>query len=104
MDTTEQVKAFLRGQNLEQLARVDEAIALYESVVAEGFDSIGPYDRLVALYSGRAQHSDVMRICDLAIAQVHTYEDKKEWYRTMRAQAEKARSKVPTAVPRPKPQ
>lgn len=100
MDTTEQVKAFLRGQNMEQLARHDEAIALYESVIAEGFDAIGPYDRLVALYSSRAQHADVIRICDLAIAQVHTYEDKKDWYRTMRGEAEKAKARVPPAAPR----
>lgn len=102
MDTTEQVKAFLRGQNLEQLSRHDEAIALYESVIAEGFDAIGPYDRLVALYSSRAQHSDVIRICELAVAQVHTYEDKKDWYRTMRDQAQRAQGKVPAAAPRRK--
>ena len=100
MDTTEQVKAFLRGQNLEQLARIDEAIALYESVIADGFDSIGPYDRLVALYSSRAQHADVVRVCDAALAQVHTYEDKKNWYRSIREQADKARSDVPSATPR----
>jgi hypothetical protein len=100
MDTTEQVKAFLRGQNLEQLDRYDEAIAVYESVIAEGFDAIGPYDRLIAIYSGRAQHGDVMRVCDLAVAQVHTYQDKKDWYRTMRDQAEKAKAKVPAAAPR----
>lgn len=102
MDNTEQVKAFLRGQNMEQLARIDEAIGLYEEVVAEGFDAIGPYDRLIALYSTRAQHSEVVRIADLALAQVHTYEDKKAWYRTMRAQAEKAGSSVPAAAPRNK--
>ena len=102
MDNTEQVKAFLRGQNMEQLARIDDAIALYEEVVAEGFDAVGPYDRLIALYSSRAQHSEVVRVADLAITQVHTYGDKKDWYRTMRTQAEKAQASVPTAVPRPK--
>ena len=100
MDNTEQVKAFLRGQNMEQLSRIDDAIALYEAVVSEGFDAVGPYDRLIALYSSRAEHSEVMRIADLALAQVHTYEDKKTWYRTMRTQAEKARSAVPSAAPR----
>lgn len=102
MDTTEQVKAFLRGQNLEQLSRIDDAIALYEAVVAEGFDAVGPYDRLIALYSSRAEHSEVIRITDLAVAQVRTYEDKKVWYAAMREQAEKARSSVPAAAPRKK--
>ena len=100
MDGIEQVKAFLRGQNLEQLGRIDDAIALYEEVVEEGFDSVGPYDRLIALYSNRAQHADVMRISDLAVAQVHTYEDKKRWYRSMREQAERARGDVPATAPR----
>jgi hypothetical protein len=100
VDNTEQVKAFLRGQNMEQLSRIEEAIALYEAVISEGFDAVGPYDRLIALYSARAQHSEVIRVADLAIAQVHTYDDKKDWYRTMAAQAEKARTSVPTAAPR----
>ncbi len=100
MDNTEQVKAFLRGQNMEQLARIDDAIALYEGVVAEGFDAIGPYDRLIALYSSRAEHSEVIRIAELALRQVHTYEDKKDWYRTMKTQALKAQGSVPAAAPR----
>ena len=102
MDNIELVKAFLRAQNLEQLARIDEALTLYEEVVAEGFDSVGPYDRLIALYSSRARHADVIRVAELALAQVHTYEDKKNWYRTMREQAEKAKAAVPTAAPRSK--
>ena len=100
MDNTEQVKAFLRGQNLEQVGRVDEAIALYESVVSEAFDSTGPYDRLIALYSDRAQHGEVIRVADLAVAQVHTYEDKRDWYRRMKAAAEKAAGDVPKTAPR----
>ena len=100
MDNTEQVKAFLRGQNLEQVGRVDEAISLYESVVDDAFDSTGPYDRLIALYSDRAQHADVVRVADLAVAQVHTYEDKRDWYRRMKAAAQKAAGDVPKAAPR----
>ena len=100
MDNIEHVKAFLRGQNLEQLGRVDDAIELYEAVVAEGFDAVGPYDRLIALYSSRAEHSEVIRVAQLAVEQVHTYTEKKSWYLTMRDQAEKARSDVPPAAPR----
>ena len=55
-DKVEMVKSFLRGQNLEQVARVDEAIELYEGMVPGGFDSVGPYDRLIQIYSGRALH------------------------------------------------
>ena len=100
MDNTEQVKAFLRGQNLEQVGRVDEAIELYESVVGGAFDSTGPYDRLIALYSDRAQHAEVVRVCDLAVAQVHTYEDKRDWYLRMKTAAQKAAGDVPKAAPR----
>ena len=103
MDNTEQVKAFLRGQNLEQVGRAEEAIALYESVVGDAFDSTGPYDRLIALYSARAQHADVIRVADLAVAQVHTYDEKRDWYRRMKAEAQKAAGAVPKATPRPRP-
>ena len=97
------VKRFLRAQNLEQLARVDEAIELYESAVDAAFDSSGPYDRLIFLYSERARHSDVVRVAEAAIAHVQTYEDKKAWYERMRADAIKARSSVPAAVPKKRP-
>jgi hypothetical protein len=97
------VKKFLRAQNLEQVGRVDDAIDLYESAVRGAFDSSGPYDRLIFLYAERARHSDVARVAEAAIANVHTYEDKKAWYERMRADAIKARSSVPTAVPKKRP-
>jgi tetratricopeptide (TPR) repeat protein len=99
-DNVEMVKVFLRAQNLEQVGRVDEAIELYESAVAAAFDSAGPYDRLIALYSHRARHDDVIRVAEAAIASVHTYADKLGWYELMRAEALKTRSKVPRAAPR----
>ena len=94
------VKAFLKAQNLEQMGRLDEAIVLYESAVAESFDAAGPYDRLIALYSHRARHDDVARVAEKAIASVHTYEDKIAWYEQMRAEALKARTKLPRAKPK----
>ena len=100
MDNVDHVKDFLRGQNLEQLGRADEAIELYEAAVTAGFDSIGPYDRLIALYSQRALHADVIRVADLALAHVHTYEEKKTWYRQIKDQAQRAGSDVPTAAPK----
>ena len=94
------VKHFLRGQNLEQVGRIDEAIELYEVALAERFDSSGPYDRLIALYADRARHSDVVRVAELALANVRTYEDKRAWYERMRAEAAQARANVPKAAPR----
>jgi hypothetical protein len=100
-DNVEMVKLYLRGQNLEQIGRVDEAIVLYERAVAEAFDSSGPYDRLIGIYSHRTLHDDVVRVAEAAIRNVHTYEDKLGWYEVMRAEAIKVRAKAPRAVPRP---
>ena len=99
-DNVEMVKIFLRAQNLEQVGRMDEAIELYEQAVADSFDSSGPYDRLIALYSHRSLHDEVVRVAEAAIRNVHTYEEKTSWYELMRAQALKERSRVPRAVPR----
>jgi hypothetical protein len=100
MSAADVVKDFLRAQNLEQLGRDDEAIELYEGAVAAGFDAVGPYDRLIALYSHRALHSDVIRVAEAALEHVLTYEDKKEWYRNIRREAERALSRVPQAAPK----
>lgn len=98
MDAVELVKEFLRAQNLEQVGRDDEAIELYERAVGEGFDSTGPYDRLIALYSNQALHSEVIRVTELALRHVQTHEAKREWYERMRGEAEKAAAKVPRAA------
>lgn len=94
------VKDFLRGQNLEQLGRIDEAIAVYESAVEARFDSTGPYDRLIEIYANKSAHSDVVRIATAAMAQVHTTDDKKQWYAEMGAAAAKAQSAAPVARPK----
>ena len=94
------VNRFLRGQNLEQVARVDEAIELYETVLAAGFDSIGPYDRLIDIYSNRAAHREVVRVAEAALAAVRTYPEKRRWYEQMREAALKAASSVPKAAPK----
>ncbi|MDP9068755.1 MAG: hypothetical protein M3N53_10500 [Actinomycetota bacterium] len=98
MDTVRVVKQFLRAQNLEQLGRVDEATELYEQAIGAGFDSTGPYDRLIALYSDQALHADVVRVADLALEHVKTHGDKREWYGRMRREAQKAAAKVPPAA------
>ena len=100
MDNVDNVKGFLRGQNLEQVGRIDEAIDHYEAVIGSGFDATGPYDRLIALYSERAQHGEVIRVAEAALVNVHTYGEKKDWYRRMKQGAEKARGDVPKAAPK----
>jgi hypothetical protein len=100
VDNVEVVRQFLKAQNLEQVGRVDEAIALYEAAVDSGFDSTGPYDRLIALYSERAQHLEVRRVADAALESVHTHSDKRDWYQRMRDDADKAAARVPQAAPR----
>ncbi|HYY44185.1 MAG TPA: hypothetical protein VE975_03235 [Actinomycetota bacterium] len=97
------VRLYLRGQNLEQLGRTDEAAGLYEQAVAVGFDSTGPYDRLIHIYSGRALHADVVRVAEAAIENVRTHEDKKAWYERMRSEALKAQTTPPRAAPRRNP-
>jgi len=96
----ELVKSFLRAQNLEQLGRIDEAIDLYEAVVAEGFDATGPYDRLISLYSHRARHKEVQRVALAALGHVQTHEQKREWYEQMRQAAADADATVPKAAPK----
>jgi hypothetical protein len=94
------VNRFLRGQNLEQVARTDEAVELYETILAARFDSVGPYDRLIEIYSNRAAHREVVRVADAALEAVQTYPEKRRWYEQMREAAEKAASSVPKAAPK----
>lgn len=102
MDAVELVKQFLRAQNLEQVGRVDEAISLYEMAVEAGFDSTGPYERLITLYSHKSLHTDVVRVAEAALANVQTHEEKRDWYHRMRNEAERAAAKVPPASKRKK--
>jgi len=100
MQNVDLVKAFLRAQNLEQLGRTDEAVDLYEQVVAGGFDATGPYDRLISLYSNQARHKEVQRITEVALRNVHTHEQKRDWYEQMMRAAAEADQKVPKAAPK----
>ena len=95
------VRSFLRGQNLEQVGRVDEAVGLYEEAVAGRFDSSGPYDRLIVIYSNQARHAEVVRVAEAALVAVHTHEEKRAWYEQMRAAALKAGTTgLPQAAPK----
>jgi hypothetical protein len=100
MEGVELVKAYLRGQNFEQVGRVDEAIELYEVAIEHHFDSTGPYDRLISIYANQALHREVVRVANAALAFVQTHEDKRAWYERMRAEATKAAENVPRAAPK----
>jgi hypothetical protein len=103
MDGVDLVKAYLRGQNLEQVGRVDEAAELYEKAVTARFDSTGPYDRLISIYADRALHAEVVRVATAALENVQTHSDKRTWYARMRDDAADAAKKVPRAAPKRTP-
>lgn len=94
------VRHYLRGQNLEQLGRIDEAIEVYELAIDGRFDSAGPYDRLIDLYGRRSQHGEVIRVAEAALSSVRTYSDKRAWYQKVRDEATVAVDKVPRAAPK----
>lgn len=100
MEETDLVRHYLRGQNLEQLGRIEEAIEVYELAVAGRFDSAGPYDRLIHLYGTLARHAEVIRVAEAALGSVRTYEDKRAWYAMVRDDAAAAAEKVPRATPK----
>ncbi len=87
---SELVSLYLRGQNLEQVRRTDEAVELYEQAVAAGFDSAGPYDRLIAIYSARRAHAQVVRVAGRALEFVRTFDAKRAWYEQRLAEADQA--------------
>ncbi len=83
------VSLYLRAQNLEQVHRTDEAVELYEEAVKVGFDAAGPYDRLIAIYSSRSQHDEVVRVATVALKHVRTFPDKRAWYERVKEGASK---------------
>jgi tetratricopeptide (TPR) repeat protein len=96
----ELVRDFLRGQNLEQIGRTDEAVDLYERALAASFDAAGPYDRLIWIYQSRKAHRDVIRVAEASIRNVRTYPAKKHWYEEQMAAAQAAQGSSPQPRPR----
>jgi len=94
------VRDFLRGQNLEQLGRVDEAIEHYERAVDAAFDAAGPYDRLIWIYQQRRAHRDVIRVAEASLRAVRTYPAKRQWYEKQIAEARAALGTPPQPLPR----
>ncbi len=100
MDGAELVKRYLRGKNLEQLGRLDDAVVEYEAVIAERFDATGPYDRLIAIYAHQARHRDVIRVAGAALDRVRTHDSKIAYYERVRLEARRALAEVPSPLPR----
>jgi len=82
------VRLFLRGQNLEQVGRTDEAAVLYEQAVSARFDAAGPYDRLIHVYRMRSAHAEVIRVASAALDAVRSHDAKRLWYEQQREAAE----------------
>lgn len=59
-----QTRRNLEGMELERAGRVDEAVALYEQNLAEGFAGDWPYARLVAIYTARGRSDEVVRVLE----------------------------------------
>src|SRR5260221_14193171 len=57
----------LEGLAAERAGQLDEAIALYERNVAEGFPGDLPYGRLVAIYERRGAFDEAERVLRRAI-------------------------------------
>ena len=58
----------LEAINAEHAGRLEEAVALYERNVAEGFPGDLPYGRLVAIYEKRGAFAEAERVLERAIA------------------------------------
>jgi predicted metal-dependent HD superfamily phosphohydrolase len=66
--------------------------------VARSFDSAGPYDRLIAIYSSQARHRDVERVANAALSHVRTHQQKREFYERTRGEARKQATRLPQAA------
>ncbi|MCC6177688.1 MAG: tetratricopeptide repeat protein [Chloroflexi bacterium] len=57
-----QTRRNLDGMTLEHEGRTDEALALYEQNIAEGFEGDWPYGRLVSAYERQGRFEDAERV------------------------------------------
>ena len=57
----------LEGMELERAGRIDEAVALYEQNLAEGFEGDWPYGRLVAIHERRGEPERAVQVLERAI-------------------------------------
>jgi hypothetical protein len=64
---TRQTARNLEGLELERAGRVDEAIALYEQNLGEGFEGDWPYGRLVAVLERRGELERAVAVLERGI-------------------------------------
>jgi tetratricopeptide (TPR) repeat protein len=57
----------LRGMDLEREGRLEDAVALYEQNVAEGFEGDWPYGRLVAIHERQGDLERAVAVLERAI-------------------------------------
>jgi hypothetical protein len=67
-----QTRRNLDGMELEQAGQIEEAIALYEQNVAEGFTGDWPYGRLVSIFERRGAYDEAERVLRRAIEVTRT--------------------------------
>lgn len=58
----------LMGKELEEKGKIDQAVALYEANVADGFNGTHPYTRLRVIYTKQKNYFDAARVCQAYIA------------------------------------
>ena len=62
------VERNLLGIELEKAGRIDEAVALYESNLADWFGGNHPYDRPRVIYSRTGRYRDAIRVCEAFVS------------------------------------
>ena len=86
----EQTARNLAGMEAEREARLDDAVALYERNVAEGFPADWPYGRLVAIYERRGEYAEAARVLRRGIevmqsSRKRTAQDRRTMVQTFKA-------------------
>lgn len=88
------VERNMRGIELEKRDRIDEAIALYEENVRDGFMGSHPYERLRIIYRKRKDWENALRVCQAAVACPQMDKRKRarywEWVQKLKAEVKKA--------------
>lgn len=71
-----------QGKALEMAGQVDEAVAFYETAVADQIASRFPYEHLRVIYVRRKQYAEARRVCQAAIANPFLDEKAQAHFRT----------------------
>jgi hypothetical protein len=57
----------VQARRFEHSGRTDEAVALWEANVADGFQGAEPYESLRVVYTTRKDYANAIRICEAAV-------------------------------------